>query len=146
MLKTVSLCHSKTRSSKKCSDCPQQQLSKPARGPHRTSSVAGPNPIQHTKNWKISTLPDPTQPNPTHGQLCCRRSNKCGGDAAFRQNTLTSSYNYNYVMRYFKLIIIYNRPNLSYNSAIIVVIHMRITVASLNQWPDSLTSICWLLC
>jgi len=36
----MSLCQSETRSSNKCSKCPQQQLSKPARRPHRTSSVA----------------------------------------------------------------------------------------------------------
>jgi len=28
---------------------------------HRTSSVARPNPTQTTKNWKISTQPEPTQ-------------------------------------------------------------------------------------
>ena len=32
-----------------------------------------PNPTQPTASWKISTQPDPTQPNPwidpTHGQL-----------------------------------------------------------------------------
>jgi len=40
ILKTVSLCHSKTSSSLNCLKCPQQQLSKPARRPHRTSSAA----------------------------------------------------------------------------------------------------------
>ena len=51
VLKAVSLCHSK-QALQKCSKCPQQQLSKLARRPHRASSVAGPNL---------------TQPNPTHG-------------------------------------------------------------------------------
>ena len=42
---TYQKCHyvsqkQQTSSSKKCSKCPQQQLSKPARRPHRTSSVA----------------------------------------------------------------------------------------------------------
>jgi len=57
-------------SSSKMFKCPQQQLSKLARRPHRASSVAGPNL---------------TQPNPNHGStqpmgklcvriLCCARS------------------------------------------------------------------------
>ena len=68
----MSLCHSKTRSSKKCSKCPQQHLGKPARRPHRTSSVAGPNPT-HQKPKK--SRPNPWV-NPTHGQLCNNKKTK----------------------------------------------------------------------
>ena len=55
----VSLCHSETSPSKKCSKCPQQQLSKPTWRSHRTSSVAGPKPTHQ----KLTNL-DPTRPNP----------------------------------------------------------------------------------
>jgi len=72
----VSLCRSKTSSSDKCLECPQQQPSKLAWRPHRTSSVASTfdadrplrDATQPNKNWKISTHPNPWV-NLTHGQL-----------------------------------------------------------------------------
>jgi len=72
----VSLCRSKTSSSDKCLECPQQQPSKLAWRPHRTGSVASTfdadrplrDATQPNKNWKISTHPNPWV-NLTHGQL-----------------------------------------------------------------------------
>jgi len=45
-----------------------------------------PKLTQPTKNWKISTQPDPTQHNPTHGQLWCAQIARCFARCHKRRN------------------------------------------------------------